>query len=123
VLAVPVQGQPQVQMAVQGRHGLLYEAGPVYNGLAGSGLGMLAGTTPALAENVNGGAEAAWVGANQHLWLLDPAGQAADTTLPADPGPGPAITALAGGGFEVAWVRGGQLWELPTGGPARMAGH
>jgi hypothetical protein len=80
------------------------------------GLGMMAGTSPSVANLANGGYEVAFqantgslwtVGADNHdAWGL---GMAAGTS--------PSITALAGGGYEVAFQAStGSLWTVGSAG-------
>ena len=66
------------------------------------GLGMKAGTSPAITALPGGGYEAAFQANTGHLWVVqNGAGQ--DLGLGMKAGTSPAITALPGGGYEAAF--------------------
>ena len=79
------------------------------------GLGMKAGTSPAIAALPGGGYEAAFQANTGHLWVvLNGVGQ--DLGLGMKTGTSPAIAALPGGGYEAAFqANTGHLWVVRNG--------
>ena len=84
------------------------------------GLGMRAGTSPALAALPGGGGyEVAFQAANGDLWTDGPDG-GKDRAQGMMSGTSPAIAALSGGGYEMAFqASNGHLWTVGTDGSSK----
>ena len=79
------------------------------------GLGMKAGTSPAITALPGGGYEAAFQASTGHLWAVQN-GAGHDLGLGMKTGISPAITALDGDGWEAAFqANTGFLWVAPNG--------
>jgi hypothetical protein len=80
------------------------------------GLGMLPGTSPAIAVS-GGGYEVAFQANTTSLWTVTSAGVGSDLRLGMMPGTSPAICALKGGGYQIAFqANTGNLWTTGAAG-------
>ena len=89
--------------AFQANTDYLWTAGS--GGKVGTGLGMLPGTNPAIAQLPTGGFEEAFQANTGVLWVTGAAGRT-NTGLSMMAGTSPSIAAAPGGGFEVAYQAG-----------------
>lgn len=113
-VGVPLGSSSGYEVAFQANSGQLWMYGTAL-GTINTGLGMMSGTSPAIAK-VSDGYEIAFQSNSGHLWVYGAAGSA-DTGLGMMAGTSPAITALSGGGYEVAFVANtGALWLYGTAG-------
>ena len=101
------------EVAFQANTGMLWV---VRNGVGQNlGLGMKAGTSPAITALPGGGYEAAFQANTGDLWVVGN-GVGQDLGLGMKAGTSPAITALPGGGYEVAFqANTGNLWVVRNG--------
>ena len=106
------------EFAYQGANGSLVTV--TANGSPFSwGLGMMAGTSPAITALAGGGFEVAFEANTGTLWTVGQGGGSFNDAwgLGMAAGTSPAITALAGGGVEVAFqANTGTLWTIGAGG-------
>ena len=101
-------------VAFQANTGSLWTTGP--GGNANWQLGMMPGTSPAIAGLSTGGYAVAFQANTGSLWIAGPGG-CVNRQLGMMPGTSPAITALTGGGFEVAFqANTGALWTVGSAG-------
>ena len=105
-----------VEVSFQANTGSLWSTAT--EGSADWSLGMMPGTSPAVAALAGGGFEIAFQANTGHLWTVGTAG-CRDWLLGMMPGTSPAIAGLAGGGFEVAvQASTSSLWTVGSAGNA-----
>jgi len=105
-----------VEVSFQANTGSLWSTAA--EGSADWSLGMMPGTSPAVAALAGGGFEIAFQANTGHLWTVGTAG-CRDWLLGMMPGTSPAIAGLAGGGFEVAvQASTSSLWTVGSAGNA-----
>jgi hypothetical protein len=106
--------------------GLLYEIGTDgQTAMVGNGLGVAAGTKPAVAAMPSGGRMVAFhAGSVDTLWYVDANNDNHPTNYRLSPGTSPAMTTWSGDNFRIVFVNAadGLLWELTTNGTAFYGG-